>query len=431
MNEEQIRALMDSLDSDLLDRELDALMGSEGISVDTESIARRSRQKLANERRKTMKVKKIAATCAAALVICAGVTTVYASEISEFLKNFFGKSTAYSTMVDGDGYHLKSPVTLAGGETLNTALFTKEGLQIAIDMAWSDDIDLKIRAGGKEYTPDGFSKGPNGIELAFYEVPAAAEFELSIGGKTNTVKLQKGESISDDTAIVPAQGGVDWISLGGKRIEGGVQLVADVTKDGVSLTTFGAPRSIEYKGTTDNTDGRALSNGTSSGSGPLTGTDADGKSWEFAYNADETGRPLTRFYSKMPADKALTLKVPAVQVSIHDVLDTVPVALPENGQSASPAKEIDLGLQKIRLDTVSRTSATTAQLKFTLNTGSDSKVKIFSTSMDSEQILKSDLLLKGNEGVLNITFKEDIGELELFVGWPTFVVSGDWTLQLD
>ena len=416
----EIRAIVQSLDSDLLDKELDALMGE--IDIDVDSILAKAQSKLEQEHNK-MKKRRLIPIVAAIVCVMVGTTVVYADEISNFLESFFGKSTVYSTVVDGTAYYLETPADLDGGGRIYAAMFTQDSLALVIDAEFSD-ISVAI-GDGKEYEPDGYSRGPNGAEFGFYGLTPVQDIVVTLDGKQHAIHLSQAAAALDDGDIIPAEpNSINWMNMGYKRTDNGVQIFTSFADEDLNLNMIGSPVKREVKGNFDN---QAHSSNTNhSPIQPIVGCDKDGNAYEYVYEENPLAWPVTRFESNAPAGQEITLEIPGIIVGYKKDLEKFNIDLPVVGEENHLNKEIDLGLQKMVLQSVERTSSTTAKLKFALNTGERKEVSIHKASINSTDFLSGELLWKDDVCTMAITFDEGLTQTELIVGWPSFLVSGDW-----
>ncbi len=144
----------------------------------------------------------------------------------------------------------------------------------------------------------------------------------------------------------------------------------------------------------------------------------------------DLGTPLTKFTSDAPADKPITLKVPGIAVAYPKDFANLNVPLPNVGEKQEINSEIDLTLQKMMLESVKRTSATTARLTFKLNIGNDANVRIWSADVYGENLASGELLWENGICTADFTFAEDETQIDLEVGWPSFIVDGEWEMVI-
>ena len=93
--------------------------------------------------------------------------------------------------------------------------------------------------------------------------------------------------------------------------------------------------------------------------------------------------------------------------------------------------EIDLQLQKMVLQHIKRTSATTAELTFAVNTGGSNGVTVRDVDFYSKDVDSGESVWQGNTCTMTITFEEDLASASFDVSWPTFEVRGDWALMIE
>ena len=374
-------------------------------------------------------MKKIRLIPIVAAIVCmmVGTTIVYADEISDFLKSFFGKSIVYSTVVDGTAYYLEAPLGLDGGGQIYAVMFTQSDLKLVID---ADFSDISVAIGdGKEYEPDGYSRGPNGEEFGFYGLTPAQDIVVTLDGKQHSIHLSKASAAVDNGDIIPAEpNSIDWINMGYKRTDNGVQIFTSFADEGLNLNMIGSPVKREVKASFDNQT--YSSNTTHSPTQPIVGYDKAGNTYEYVYEENPLAWPATRFESNAPDGQEITLKIPGIIVSYKEIITKFNIDIPAVGEENFPSKEIDLGLQKMVLQSIVRTSATTAELTFTLNTGERKEVFINKVSMESADVHSGELLWKDDTCTMTINFDEGLTQTELMAGWPRFLVSGDWVFIL-
>ncbi|AET67302.1 hypothetical protein Desor_1659 [Desulfosporosinus orientis DSM 765] len=140
------------------------------------------------------------------------------------------------------------------------------------------------------------------------------------------------------------------------------------------------------------------------------------------------GRPVTQFESLAPADKEIELKVPSLLVGYEKDFGNFDVAIPGLNEEKRIDREIDLKLQKIVLQSIKRTSATTAELKFALNTGGATEVAVREAMVYSKDVQSGDSIWQDNVCTMRISFDEKLKNAEFNVSWPCFVVNGNWNL---
>ena len=417
MDENRLEHLLDHLDNGRMEQELDMLMCD--IDIDMEAISRKAHQKLRKEQRKMTRGKKrILVIAAAALVAVGGVTTVYATEISSFIQSLMNKTDVNGTVVDGQTYFLEKPMDLDNGNRLTAAMFEGNNLQVRVEMADGSFSGAKIRIDGTEIEPFGM-EGHN----LFYEVAPTDQFELILGDKSYPVKLISSQSVVDGGEIIELESkNIPWMSLGYKKIEGGIQFLATTDDPSVEVVFFMTPG----KDTIRQASSGNSSNSTREEFLPLLGQDKDGKSYEFQADKNDMGRPLTKYTSDAPAGTALTMALPSIVVTTGESLN-LKVAIPAEKEKLETQQAIDFGLQSMRLDSIERTSDTTARLTFTLNTGTQENVRLWDASLDSRSIESMEALWENGSCVMDVTFPSGTTELQMQATNPYFIVYGDWS----
>ena len=424
MDEKRISELMRNLDNDLMLKELDEIMTD--INIDVESISQKAHWKLRKEQNNMSKYsykKKVISIVAASLFAVCGVTAVYASEVSGFIQSLMGKTSVHGTIVEGKSYYLAEPIVLDDGHQVSQVLFDKNILQIQMAMANGDFPDAKIRINGIESE----FGGTDGESLFFYDLEPTSQFDLIMGDKSYLVQLTSSNPVVDGSEIVEAEpGDIPWISMGYKKIAGGMQILAAADDPAVEIVFLNTPSKDTVRQTFDNTTGSTSMEEFL----PMLGYDKDGNAYEFHADDSDIGHPLTKFITDAPAEKELTVKLPSIAVTTEKELDLkVPISAVNNKQDLH--QTIDLGLQKMQLDSIERTSDTTAQLRFTLNTGEQESVRIWSTFLHSETAQNIEALWENGTCVMDVTFPSETSELPLHIASPMFIVDGNWTLIIQ
>lgn len=424
MDESRIDQLISNLDNDLILSELDGLMGE--IDVDFDSISQKAHWKMRKgQREMKYRKRKAAAVAVASLVAVCGITTAYASEISSFIQSLTGKTGVYSTVVDGSAYYLQAPLALGDGQSLTSAMMAGNELELRIKADPKNRPEVKAVLGGKEVSPDGFMGEEDGMSLFFYEVAPATQFDLIVGEKTYPVTLAASSSIVGDGEIFEAEAnGIGWISMGGKRTENGVQLLTSFADDGVELVSLVVPQkdrvTQSYHGNSGHTNREELQ--------PLSGRAANGKTQEYRYDPNDMGRPLTVFTPASPVTGPISIEVPGIVVT-NGKKTTLDVALPAIGEEKALSQTVDLGLQKMTLKGVKRTSATTASVTFDLNTGNQEEVRIWHAIL-RPGAGSAELLWENGVCTVNASFDQSEDSLKLSLDDPQFIVDGNWVINL-
>lgn len=436
MTEKQIHALMQSMDHDLMARELDDLM--DGMEIDLDSITKKAYRKLNKERLK-MKRKRFYPLVAASLIAVLGISNVYASEISDFVKSFFNKTAIYETVVDGSAYYLASPVQLDEESKLKNVIFTKDTLEMNLTLPLVEDKlpDITVTAANDAiYKPGGYGYGVgDSLLLSFwneteknYVFSPTKELQLTIGEKSYDIHLTEGGAVVADGEIKPAeQNTIDWLNIGYKKTDKGVQILTSFSDQDLKLISIGEPAEKDASRMFKNENG-IISIGSSAMTNPLLGYDKDKNVYAYSPDKNAVGRPVTQFVSPAPADREIALKIPSIIVGYEQEFDHFNIEIPGLDEEKSINREIDLKLQKIVLQSIKRTSATTAELTFALNTGDKKEVAVRETDFYSKDVRSGDSLWQDNVCTMKISFDEELKNAEMKVGWPHFVVKGDWTL---
>lgn len=437
MTEKQIQALMQNLDNDLLAKELDDLMS--GVAIDLDSITQKAYTKL-NKERLRMKRKKIYFLVAASLVAIACITNVYASDISDFLKSFFNQKEIYSTVVEGEAYYLKSPLQLDKESKLETVIFTKDNLEMSLTFPTLTEDKLPditvAAADGTLYKPGGYGYDNDCLLLSFwneaeqnYVFSPTQDFKLLIGEKSYSIHLAEGAPVVGSGEIKPAEhSSIAWVNIGYQKTDGGVQILTSFTDKDLKLVNIGEPVQKDVTQMFKNENG-IIGGGTSSKTNPLLGYDNEHKVYIYERAENAIGSPVSQFESQVPAGKEIELKIPSLIVGYEKDFGSFDVAIPELNQEISIDQEIDLKLQKIALKSIKRTSATTAEIKFALNTGDAAEVAIREVSLYSSDVQSGDSVWQDDVCTMRLIFDQELKNINIDVSWPRFVVNGNWTLK--
>lgn len=437
MTEKQIQALMQNLDNDLLSKELDELMS--GMEFDLDSITKKAFIKLNKEQLK-MKRKRIYPLVAACLITVIGVSNVYAGEISDFVGSFFNQRAIYSTISDGSAYYLKSPLQLGKESKLENVIFAKDKLEMNLTFPLSGDKLPEISAAGENgelYKPGGYSYDDDHLYISFwneagqnYVFSPAQELKLMIDKKSYNVRLTEGAPVVGSGEIKPAEPtAIDWVKVGYQKTNQGVQILTSFTDKDLKLLGIGEPAQKTVTETFKNENSLTRS-GTSAKTNPLLGYDQEKHVYPYNQAKNAVGRPVTQFESQVPAGKEIELKIPSLVVGYEKNLSNFEVPIPGLNEEKQIGREIDLKLQKITLESIKRTSATTAELKFALNTGATAGVAVREADLYSKDVLSGDSVWQGDECTMRINFNETLKDIKFEVGWPKFVVNGNWTLKI-
>ena len=427
MDEKHITKLINNLDNHLFCQELDNMM--DGIEIDYHSIAEKARWKLGKEQRKMqLHKRKVLSVIAASLVLVLGITTAYAAEISAFLKSLSSKTGVYATVVDGPAYYLERPLELGANQSLVKAMFASNHLELRLIADPQNRPDVKLGIGGKELEPDGFMGERDGMTLVFYNLPPTDRFDLIVGDKSYPVALSGGNPIVDGSDIIEAESStVTWVSMGYKKIDNGIQILTAFDDRDLRLRSLVIPESDKVT----ETFSRLASNSYFAEFMPLIGYDAEGKAYEYHYDANDMGRPLTKFTSNAPDNKQITLNVPGIVVSYDKSFADLNAALPAAGEKQEVNGEINLSLQKMVLQSIERTSDTTARLVFKLNTGDKNNVRIRNAIIQGDNIDSGELLWENGICTMDVTLSEPATQINLQISHPSFIVDGDWTMLIE
>ncbi len=438
MTEKQIQGLMQNLDNDLLAKEFDELMSD--MEIDQDSITKKAYTKL-NKERNRMKRKRIFPLVAASIIAVIGITNVYAAEISDFVKSFFNQKAIYSTVTEGSAFYLESPLQLDKESKLESVIFTKDTLDMNLTLPMTEDKlpDITVTTtDGTIYKPGGYGGDNACLCLSFwnekeqdYVFSPTKEFKLTIGEKSYDIRLSEGVPVVGKDEIKPAEEtNIEWVNIGYKKTDQGVQILTSFTDKDLKLVNIGEPAHKKVERMFKNEEKGSISSGSSSMTNPLLGYDNEKNTYTYNKVKNAVGRPITQFESQVPAGKEIELKIPSLVVGYEKDFGSFAVAIPEVNEEKRIDREIDLKLQKIVLQSIKRTSPTTAELKFALNTGDAAEVAVREANLYSKAVQSGESLWQDNVCTMQITFDEKLKNAEFNVGWPRFVVNGNWTLVI-
>jgi len=442
VTEKQIQALMQNLDNDLLAKELDDLMSD--LEVDQDSITQKAFNKLNKEqlkvKRKRNRIYPIVAAC---LIMFIGVSNAYAGEISDFVRSFFNQRAIYSTVIDGSAYYLESPLQLDKESKLENVIFSKDKLEMNLSFSLTEDKlpEISVAAeNGELYKPGGYGYNNNRLFLSFwneaernYVFSPSKELKLMIGDKSYSIHLAEGASVVGNGEIKPAeQTDIGWVNVGYQKTNQGVQILTSFTDKDLKLIGIGelAQNTVTnmFKNEKDMISGETYSMPTMTK--PLLGYDKDKNVYTYNQAENVVGIPITEFESQAPVDKEIELQIPSLLVGYEKNFGDIDVAIPGLNEEKRIGQEIDLKLQKISLESIKRTSATTAELKFALNTGDTEGVAVRAVNLYSKDVQRGDSTWQGDVCTMRISFDEKLKDAKFNVGWPKFVVKGNWTLKI-
>ncbi len=445
MSEDRISAMLRNLDDDLIEKEIDHLM--DGAECDMESVKKKAYRKLEKYNKKTRFRKRLpyaAAICAC--FIC--INAVYADEISRAVKSFFNKTPVYSTMVDGSAYYLNAPLALDDSLVIDSFIVAGDRLEMRCTSKLGADVleDMKIvpqDAGGTQYVMGGYGKdGDNRYMFSFingkeknYNIKPFKSFDLVVGGKTYLVHLDPAQSLDSTQKLAAGEtaADIDLVTVGANSIEKngklGVQLIASFQDQNMKLRAFGRPVNATVQNTVENLEQGLVSHGTPSQTETIYGTDQSGVRYKLEVPADAKARPVTTFETDAPQDSRLTINLPALLATYEKSIAGLAISIPEDGEKIINS-DIDMVAQKATVKSIKRLSPKSAELVFQLNTGDEEYVRISSFHVYSKDIKKISSEFSGDKAVMILEFDRDIDETELDISWPTFVINGNWTINM-
>ncbi|AOY74480.1 hypothetical protein BJL90_00015 [Clostridium formicaceticum] len=366
MKEDQLIQLLNSLDDDLVEKEIDRLL--EGVEIDMDAINKKAHQKLNNNDKK-IKGKKRLLYVAAVCLFLLSITTIYANDISQAIKSFLNKTPIYSTIVDGEAYYLKESYPLNDNITIESIMVSEGNLEMEIvtELNFDDEVaPINIIAKDNSstvYSVGGygsFSEDNNKHFLSFmneteknYNITPFKEFTLNIAGNSYEISLEKAKSLDLNSKIYASNvtaKGLEGVNIGAKILEEreklGIQLVASFEDEKLKLLKFGKPKEIKTSSTFENRGEDGLfSSGTSLVTDDLYVFDEIGNEYKLEIPENSKGHPVSIFETNAPKNKALTLKLPAITTFYEETVASLSFGIPNEGE-VTLNQEIDLRIQK-------------------------------------------------------------------------------------
>ncbi|RKD26010.1 hypothetical protein BEP19_03540 [Ammoniphilus oxalaticus] len=449
MEDRKMRALLNQLDDDLVIQEFDKLM--EGVEIDMDSIHKKAHQKLRKHNRATkLKRRKRYSYVAAACLCLIGVTGVYASDISETIKSFMTKTSVYDTVVDGDAYYLKDKQVLNSDITVESVIVSNGNLEMTIstqaDRAFEDlgEIEIIPQDGSNTiYYPGGYGGEKDNLFLHFmnktegnYNIQPFQYFKLVIGENSYDLSLEKAKALDLDGQIYTAKSDlIDGVNLAASIADGkgktNIQLVSSFADEHLQLIRFGQPiqTKVIEKFEDRGAEGTIGSSTGSSAEALYVVDGASNKQHKLEIPKNAKGRPVTNFETSALEGKDLTLTVPAIIATSNQKYEPLTLNIPTNGE-VMLNKEIDFSEQKAVLKKMKRLSATSAELEFELNTGENKYIDLRSFNFYSPDIKKMSAEFNGNQATMTMEFHKEIEISEFQMSNPSFVMNGNWTIDL-
>lgn len=447
MKEDQMNLMFSDLDDDLIEKEIDNLMGE--VECDMESINRKAHQKLEKYNRKA-KLRKCLPYAAAACLCLISINIAYGGEISQAIKSFFNMTPVYSTMVDGKAYYLKSRQVLDDNLTIDSFMVSEGRLDMECTSKLGADVlgGMKIipkDVPGAQYVMGGYSEeGNNKYFFSFangkennYDIKPFKAFDLLVGGKTYPVTLDEAKSLDDAQKLAVSQATsneADLVTVGANSIEKNgkqaVQLIALFKNKDMKLAALGRPVETSVKSTFENRGKDGLfSSSTAARVEEIYATDKSGTKHTLTVPADANARPVTTFETDAANGIQLTVHLPALLATYEQSVDSVGINIPKDGETILN-HNVDMIAQKAVVKSIKRLSPTSAELTFQLNTGADKYVSINSFQMYSKNIKKISAEFSGDKAIMSLEFDKDVDAFDLDISWPIFVVNGNWTINL-
>lgn len=444
MNEEdKMIAMLSNLDDDLIENEINLLMG--GVECDVESVKRKAHHKLEKHNRKT-KVRKRMPYVAAVLACFICINTAYADEISTAIKSFLNKTPIYSTMVDGTAYYLEDRLVLDDNLAIESIIVSKGKL----DMEYTSNLPIDVLEDMKiipkddpdtQYVMAGLSKNGDKYVFSFangkeknYNIKPFKAFNLLVGDKTYSVTLDKANKLDSAQKLSSSEETNNIVDVGANSIDKNgkkaVQLIASFKDEDMKLTSFGQPVTPTVKASFENLgkDG-IVSSSDRSKMDDIYATDENGTKHKLKAPADANAYPVTTFETGAAKDSKLTINVPALMATYEKPVDSIRFSIPKDGEKILN-HDVDLFAQKAVVKSIKRLSPTSAKLVFQLNTGTEKDVSISSFEVYSKNIKKISSEFNGDTAIMILEFDKGVDVADLDISWPIFVINGNWTINI-
>ncbi len=469
MNEKDVMNLLNSIDDDLVDKKVDDLLREKGETFNIHAIKEKAMNKLNKKPVKKSKINRktvIAAAVAATLTF----STVYAGEISKAIQSFFNKSVLYSTIVDGDAYYLPREVKLNDKFTLLNLSVSKGHLDAAVKPSaklvdkQTEGLNVSVipmNDPGVRYTVGGYGYDADGVmQFSFmnetennYNIAPFKDFKFTIDGVSYDISLEKADNLKTDASLIVGKPHNENVGndetpdeltpnyeqttplianvAGIASVKDGktnIQLVASFEDEDLILRNLGEPEFTEFKHSFKNENGGILGSGTSGIKKPITAYDKNNNPYTLNEPENAVGRPITLFETTANTTD-LTVKLPAVSVGYEKIVTETSLTIPKEGE-VSVNKELDFIIQKANVKSIKRVSEDTAVVEFDLNTGKDKSVWITDIGAYSKDVIKAETIIKDNTATMTMTFDKNLEKVDFRFSWPSFVIRGNWLIEL-
>lgn len=445
MNEDKLIKILSNLDDDLIEKEIDKLL--EGVEIDMDSINKKSHQKLNNYNNKKGKHKKRFPYLAVACLCLLSMTIVYADDISQAIKSFMNKTAVYSTIVDGDAYYLKESYDLNKDIKIESVMSSEGNLNMEITSNFSKSELGEINIIPKNdpntvYYPGGYSEEGNEYYFSFmnkkednYNIKPFKDFQFIIAGNTYDVSLDKATRIdSNDEIYTSDKNDIKGVNIGAKILDTNgnlnIQVITAFEDKELKLNRLGKPIETKSSSTTENRgkDG-IISSSTNARVKNIYVFDEMNNQYKLEIPKNSKGRPITIFETDAPKDKKLELRLPAVSASYEKTIDSFELNIPNEGETTLN-KEIDFNIKKAVLKKITRVSPTSANIEFELNTDGYEKINLRSFDFYSPDVKKISSEFNGDKAIINLEFDKNLDTTNVKIGYPDFVMNGNWVINM-
>lgn len=436
------REPLDNTIIDTLNSKAEEINPREGMGEKVKSAVLSSTQKSHSIPRRSL---ALYGYVAAVLLLFVSINTVYADNISQALRSLFGMTPVYSTTLEGTAYYLEKPVKLDKNLTIESFMVADGLMEMEFETDLGTQLFKNMRVVAKDgpsaqYFIGGVVEDPKNHYLFFFtnetkNIKPARAFDLVIGGKTYPVALVVAKNLdASNISASEASNRINLVSVGAastdKKGKQEVQFIVTFTNKALKLTALGEPVDKKVNANYEQRENGIIYHLTEDKTHPLYAIDKSGAKYKLTAQSDTKAQPITIFETVASPDRPLTVKVPALLATYEKTLGITKVSIPKNGEKALN-REIDLVAQKAVLKSVKRTSPTSAELNFQLNTGANKNITVRSFDISSGgSIKKYNAEFSDKKAVIIMELTQGTDVLELGIARPVFVMNGGWTINL-
>lgn len=445
MDDKKVADLLNSLDDDLINEQIDTMIHD--IDIDYSSIRKKAVQKLKGKEVKIMKRKRRIPMAIAACLTILTVSTIFAEEISTFVKSYMDKSIVGSTVVEGDAYTLPETEVLEDGIEVTALYLWRDNLEMEcvtkLDLEHLGKIEIRPHNSQQVYEAGGYSREGDKYYFRFdnaleqnSKIEPFKEFTLAIGGKEYPITLQGSMiEIQEEAEVCVPKGNIE---IEGLHLEALVEekdgeellYVIPSLDDNLVLFALGTPKAREFQDEIHFREDGIVSSSTPPELKPISYMNAEGLVKELIALPKLSHHASTVY--RMPTDDVIDkVLIDDAIVMDQEVSQTKVLSIPANG-IVEVNEDVDLTHNKLTIQTVERINDDTIQIKLMLNTGEDQGKKIMSLDCFSENVRDIVSAYNEDEVVMNVNLKEAGQEtVDLQFSYPILMMHGEWELELN